>query len=391
MDNNFKSIILYYAGWNSFTHVGGAFYLAKMMPDVLFHVASAEKWPFPPQKNIIFHKLYKPNCAMRIDDRFFLKTYPYENNLGDINKYRKHIFGFVELLKKINPNLVISDITLEVALLSKYFGYPTCVFYETVETNNLRHKLAWDNVDSILVRYNKRFLEYVEPNIHSKMFFAGGVSKFDLIEKKSTNEQSKKLIGLQKNRKAVTFLASSHSHNNGQVKRYFQCICEGLNMLPSEYQCFVLYPQKDQLVNSLRKKCKNLNFIVGVFNQVHHYLAVSDIVLTAAGLGAIMESAYFRTPMLLIPVPWTINEQMIKATALEKMGAARLINPASMTPEIIKEQTLMVLEDKVLQESMKEKERELIDKKGYQRLSRHIYKMLGSNSCENKVSVLNDL
>jgi|GEM_PF-1527380 len=387
---NFKSKVLYYAGWNSFTHVGGAYYLAKVMPDVQFHVVSAEKWPFPPQENIIFHKLFRPNCAMRFDERIFLHSYPYENELGDINKYRKHIFGFLDIIKKINPNLVISDITLEIALLAKFFGYPTCAFYETVDTNNLRHKLAWDNVDSILVRYPRRFLEYVEPNIHSKMFFSGGVSKFDFIEKKSTAEESKSIIGLEKGKKAVTFLASSHSHSNLQVKKYFANICEGLSLLSSQYQPFVLYPKNDRLVTSLKRKYKKLTFVVGVFNQVHHYLASSGLVLTAAGQGAIMESAYFRTPMLLIPAPWIINEQMVKATALEKMGAAKVINPVSMTPEIIQSEAEKILGNKDLRDKMRDKERELIDKKGYQRLSRHIYKMLNSSYCIDKISVIND-
>lgn len=390
MEKKFNSTVLYYAGWNSFTHVGGAYNLAKVMPDTLFHVVTAEKWPFSPLPNLIYHHLYRPNCAMRFDEKIYLHTYSYEKELGDVRKYRKHIFSYIELLKKIDPNLVISDITLEVALWAKFLGYPTCVFYETLETNNLRHKIVWDNAESILVRYPKRLIEQIEPNIHSKMFFAGGVSKFDLIDELPTKEESKKIIGLKNGQQLVTFLASSHSHNNVQVKKYFRTICEALDKMPENVKCCVLYPTKDSLSFSLKRRYKKLNFIIGVFNQVHHYLGLSDVVVTAAGMGATMESAYFRAPMLLVPAPWIINEQMIKAEALEKIGAARLINPVTMTAETIEHELKLLLNNPELREKIKEKERILIDKKGYTRLARHITKMLNSSYCVNKSSILND-
>lgn len=123
-----KSKILYYAGWNSFTHIGGAYNLARYMPDVEFHVVSAEKWPFRKLDNVVFHKLTRPNCAMRIDDKFFLHTYPYEKDLGDLDKYRMHLSEYLKLLQKIHPNLVIVDITLEIAIWTKYLGYPVALF-----------------------------------------------------------------------------------------------------------------------------------------------------------------------------------------------------------------------------------------------------------------------
>lgn len=390
MKKQYKSKVFYYAGWNSFTHVGGAYNLAKTMPNVEFHVASAEKWPFPELPNLTFHKLYRPNCAMRIDDRFFLNTYPYEKELGDIKKYRKHFFGYIDILKKIDPNLVIADITLEIALWSKFLGYPTCVFYETVETANLRHRLAWDNVDSILVRYPESFIELVEPNIHTKMFFAGGMSKFDNIEKLPSKDESRKLLGItnKEDEKVVTFLASSHSHNNPQVKRYFHIICKALNELSKEYKTFVLYPKKDSLVQKLEAEYKNIHFTVGVFNQVHHYLSLSDVVVTAAGLGAVMEASYFRVPMLLVPAPWITGDQMIKAKALEKLGAALLIDPVSINENAIIKAINKISTDPELKAKIQDKERILIDKKGYKKLAHHIQKMLNASYCINKSSVL---
>ncbi len=386
-----KSKVLYYAGWNSFTHIGCAYNLAKIMPEVDFHVASAEKWPFEPLPNLTFHKLYRPNCAMRIDEKFYLHTYPYEKELGDVKRYRKHFFSYIDLVKKVDPNLILVDITLEIAVWSKYLGYPVGLFYETFDSNNLRHQLAWDNVDEIFVRYPKKFVEQIENNINLKMVFLGGVSKFDLIDKMPSKEESADEIGLKSDdRKVITILSSSHSHNNAQVRRYFETICEAMNVESDKYQVFMLYPKKDSIITHLQHKYKNINYVVGVFNKVHNYLINSDMVITGAGMGATMESAYFRVPMLMIPVPWIISEQMMKAKALEDIGVAHVVDPIDMTPEVIRIETEAILSCPETVEKMKDAERALIDKKGYQRLAQKVRKMLRSSSAISKSSVLND-
>lgn len=386
-----KNKILYYAGWNSFTHIGGAYNLARSMPDVEFHVVSAEKWPFRNLENVTFHKLIRPNCAMRIDEKFFLHTYPYEKDLGDLDKYRKHLFEYLKLLRNIQPNLVVVDITLEIAIWSKFLGYPVALFYETLDSDNLRHQLAWNNVDSILVRYPKHFVATIEPNLNSKMFFSGGVSKFDSMEIATNRERNFEVTGAVKDkRKIVTVLSSSHSYNNAQVRKYFETICEALNNESEKIQCFMLYPENDKLAERLKEQYKNINFVIGVFNKVQYYLAISDLVITGAGMGATMESAYFRVPMLIIPVPWIIKEQALKANGLESIGAAKVVNPAGMIPEDITSKMYEMLGNKDLLQNMKDNERKLIDKNGYKRLASHINRMLKSSKCQNKISVIRD-
>lgn len=386
-----KSKILYYASWNSFTHVGCAYNLAKSMPNVEFHVLSAEKWPFEKLDNLTYHKLYRPNCAMRFDEKFYLHTYPYEKELGDVKKYRRHIQGFMTLVKKIDPNLILVDTTLEVAIWSKFLGYPVGLFYETHDSSNLRHRIAWENVDKIFVRYPKQFIEQIETNISPKMVFSGGVSKFDLISELPSKESSKKEVRLKTNgKKIITILSSSHSYNTQQVRNYFETIGEAAEKLSEKYHVYLLYPKEDRISRFLMRKYKKINFVVGVFNKVHHYLSLSDLVITGAGMGATMESSYFRVPMLMIPVPWAIGEQMLKAEALENIGAARVINPISMDPEIIVEEVDNLFSDPNLLERMKEAERQMIDRKGYQKLAHHVSKMLKSSVCINKSSVLND-
>lgn len=387
----YKSSILYFASWNSFTHVGCAYNLAKSMPDVLFHVVTAEKWPFHKLDNVIYHRIFRPNCAMRFSEKFFLHHYPYEKELADINKYRKHFFAYTKWLQQINPNLVIVDTTLEIALLSKFMGYPTCVFYETWDSNNLRHRVTWENVDSILVRYPKEFIEKIEIRISPKMFFSGGVSKFDLYDEMPSKEKSMEVLGLKKGykEKIITMLSSSQPQAIPQAKRYFRTICSVLNSFEGA-KSYVLYPKEDAIIKSLKRKYKNIDFIVGVYNQVNHYLSLSDVVITGAGLGATMESCYFRVPMLLIPVPWAFNEQMVKASALENMGAAKLVSPMTMNESLIRSEIQELLVNQELREKMKEKQRIMIDKRGYKRLSRHLNKMLESRVCQDKSSIKTD-
>ncbi|PIS07682.1 hypothetical protein COT78_02280 [Candidatus Berkelbacteria bacterium CG10_big_fil_rev_8_21_14_0_10_43_13] len=390
MRKTYKSTVLYYAGWNSFTHIGGAYNLAKAMPDVFFHVTTAEKWPFPKLENLQYHKLYRPNCAVRFEEKIFLHTYTYERELGDIKKYRRHLFEYLQLLNKINPNMVISDITMEIALWSKFFGYPTCTFYETVDTHNLRHKIVWDNADSILVRYPKQFVEEIETNIHPKMFFCGGVSKFDLDENLPSKAEAITKIGADSNKKTVTFLASSQSQIIPSSRKYFNFVCAGLNKVSEENNCFVLYPKKDSIVQKLQKKYSKIHFVIGIFNQVQYYLSAADVVVSGSGMGATMETCFFRVPMLQIPVPWVFKEQMIKASALERIGAARVISPVKMSAESIAGEISTLLNDTQVRKETREAQAKMIDRKGYQRLARHIQKMLNSSLCKDKISITSD-
>ncbi|MBX5491809.1 MAG: undecaprenyldiphospho-muramoylpentapeptide beta-N-acetylglucosaminyltransferase [Chloroflexi bacterium] len=60
-------------------------------------------------------------------------------------------------------------------------------------------------------------------------------------------------------------------------------------------------------------------------------LAVADLVISRAGLGAISELAALGKPMVLVPMPG--SHQLANARVVAQAGAARVIDQASLTPE----------------------------------------------------------
>ncbi|HLI28728.1 MAG TPA: glycosyltransferase [Chloroflexota bacterium] len=60
-------------------------------------------------------------------------------------------------------------------------------------------------------------------------------------------------------------------------------------------------------------------------------LAVADLVISRAGLGAISELAALGKPMVLVPLPG--SHQLANARAVARAGAARVVDQAALTPE----------------------------------------------------------
>ncbi|MEI8143354.1 MAG: glycosyltransferase [Candidatus Berkelbacteria bacterium] len=381
MVRKYTSKVVYYASYNSRTHIGTSFTLAKLMPEVLFYVVTAELWPFGDLDNVIVKQIRRPNCSIRLDSKIYLHTYDYEKDLPSPVSYREHIQDYLEILKDVDPNLVIVDITYEVAIWSKLLGYPTCVFYETIDNSALRIKIAWDSVDSVLVRYPERFVKKVEGKLHSNMVFLGGTSRFDLGEKVLTIPSVK-----DSQETVVTFVSSSNAHDNSMRNEYFQPIVAALARLKNSKVNF-FYPKNDDFIIKQQEKYRHINFIIGDFDQIERFIAKSDIIVSPAGMGIVMETSLYQKPMLLIPALWIYQEQMNKAKILHEIGACRYLDPKEMTENTVEDAICEILNDDAVRRKMKAAQKELIDGRGYYRLREKITELLASDKCMNKISI----
>lgn len=68
-------------------------------------------------------------------------------------------------------------------------------------------------------------------------------------------------------------------------------------------------------------------------DEMKDALAVAELVISRAGLGAISELAALAKPMILVPMP--ASHQLANARAAVRAGAARVVDEAALTPDAL--------------------------------------------------------
>ncbi len=372
--------VLYFASHHSLTHVGSALSLSRLLPDVDLHLVTAEKLDHLNNRpdNLHISNLEEANCSIKIDERIFMRTFPYVTDPPNVNSFRKHLYGFINELERINPNLVVIDMTSEFAIIAKLLGYPTAYFYETVDNHELRFRIVFNSVDSVIVRYPKRLLEILGEKIYPSMFFAGGVSRFDDKKRNAKADDA----AVQRSSR-ITFISGSKTHDSEREANYYTTVIAAAREIPRA-QLTVIYPTADEYSRKAQQLFPGVEFVIGQ-SDIFDILQQSDLVICGGGMGVVMESALANVPILSIPVPWVFEEQYKKAVALEKLGAVRMLDYRTITDRKIKKNIALLLNPRKRQKMLLA-QRALIDGLGYVRIAEHIKELLASEKCQNKIS-----
>ncbi len=107
---------------------------------------------------------------------------------------------------------------------------------------------------------------------------------------------------------------------------------------------------KSQLPKDLAERYTVLDFTPDIAEHMRH----SSLVLSRAS-SAIFEIASMGKPMVLIPLPNAANNHQVKnAEIFASHNAAVVIRQENLTPNILYEKIVTVLEDKILQQKLRE-------------------------------------
>jgi UDP-N-acetylglucosamine--N-acetylmuramyl-(pentapeptide) pyrophosphoryl-undecaprenol N-acetylglucosamine transferase len=94
--------------------------------------------------------------------------------------------------------------------------------------------------------------------------------------------------------------------------------------------------------------------------ELREVYAATDLVVGRAGAGTVNECAHLGKPALLIPLPGSSgNEQAENARLMAEAGAARLLQDAHLTPELLLEEIRSLLSDRSRLKEMGEKAKTL--------------------------------
>lgn len=372
-----KNKILYFASHHSDTHVNSCLEIARRMPEDDFLLVTAEHVDndkLPP--NVNYKKITEPNCSVKLDEKIYVRKFDYVTTQQDVLGARHHTLDFIDNLKNYDPNLVIIDMTSEFAIIAKQLGYPTIYFYETVDNSKLRFKIVFSSADSVIVRYPNELLKILGDKISPNMFFAGGVSRFDAkinsVARRQTAEQT------------ITFVTGSKTHQTEMENAYYSTIILGTLDVPNT-KLRVICPNPEPVKSAVGEYLSKFELVTGEVD-IFKYLVDSDAVICSGGMGVIMESSLANVPILSIPVPWILEEQLRKSHALQKLGAVRMIDPRAMNSRKVAKNLKLLLNPSKTRK-MLSAQKILIDGAGFDRISQHINEMLLLEKCKKKISV----
>lgn len=362
-----KPKIIFYCSWGGFGHVARSYSIISQLPkNGRYVVATPEDWPFKkPNKNFSYKKLHKPKSRIRFEGEELI-VQDYEKGAQDREGYKKHLHQFIDLLKKESPDLVVVDNPAEVSLVSKILGYKTAVMYESLNTDDLRWRMAWKSADLLLAPYSESFLKAANFPYKEKALSSGGFTRFEANKKAKSITKKKAREKLNLPQKETVLITVGKGET---AKELIKKMLTGLSGLSS--QLLLAYPDPDEDIISLAQNNENLKIISGVFEEMYLYLVAADQIVTGAGYNSVMEAFYFRKPTVSIPLSNIYNEQIFKAKTLSKMGALSYVDPDQ--PEKVA-QKLEELKDEKNKRRMIKAQKEMVDGKGAKRAAQILIK-----------------
>ncbi|MFC2016508.1 glycosyltransferase [Chloroflexota bacterium] len=316
--------ILFYATYGGYGHIARNLSINKYLSSSnKIFLVSGMRWDGKLPPNIKYNKLKEIPCSQIINEDgriIFKRFYSGPQNIED---FRKHLIEYINILKKINPDIVVVDLTSEITIITKLLGYKVISVYETGIRNDLRHLLSYKNCDGILVPYTKGFTDvsYLPKEIQKKMFFSGGFCRFSgykilpKVNAKKIINESKKLIVV--------------SVGKGDYAEHVIKICvEAIKDVKGVNAIFFSRIK-------LNKKISNIRFIRVQPAKVYKYLNAADLIICGAGYSTIMENCYFKVPIITIPLKRPYGEQIIKAQNLKKFGAAEVLYEEKISKSLL--------------------------------------------------------
>ncbi len=314
-----KPNIVFYCSWGGYGHVARVYPIISNLPaEGKYTVATPEDWPFEkPNKNFTHEKIHRPKSRIRFKGEDII-VQNYEKDANDTKGYNEHLHAYISVLERERPDLVVVDNAAEVAIFSKILGYKTVVMYETLDTDDLRWRLAWSNTDLVLSPYPKSFLEKINFPYIKNSYCAGGFTRFEGKKEveETTSAKAREKLGLDTDK----FIILISVGKGETAKHLVRKMITGLKSVKGD-QILLLYPNPDDELKSIIKEDERMKIVSGVYDEIYLYLRAVDVIVTGAGYNSVMEAISFGKPTVAIPLDVLFNEQIFKAKVLSELGA----------------------------------------------------------------------
>jgi UDP-N-acetylglucosamine--N-acetylmuramyl-(pentapeptide) pyrophosphoryl-undecaprenol N-acetylglucosamine transferase len=244
--------------------------------------------------------------------------------------------GFFTALRVIlaaRPDLIISFggyIGVPVTFVGKMLKIK-CVSHEQTLSIGLANRISYHFVDTV---YTAWPISNYPQAYRSKMKFVGLPLKRQFIEDINSNEKiafkdSKPVIYITGGKNGSHTLNKVILESLDALAADFNLIW-GCGVLPGEYDyknINKIIVEKDLSEKVLLREYFGEHEVAKVFNT-------ADLAISRSGAHTVYELIFTKTPAILIPIPWSSNNEQYKnAAMLEKAGLGVIIEEEDLCPE----------------------------------------------------------
>jgi len=247
----------------------------------------------------------------------------------------KIFFGFINsiyLLLKINPNIIISFggyLAVPIVITGKIFR-KKIITHEQTAVFGLANKIISRFSDIICISWENSN-KYI--NLNKKIILTGNPIRKDVLEVKSN------IINTKNNLKNIFVYGGNQGSHiiNQLIFEMLPSLLDSYNVIHQTGSSTITNDYKQS--NLFQNKCKNLK---GKYFSFEHIFEEnigeiynkSDLMISRAGANTITEIIILNKKCILIPIPWSINNEQMKNAQLIKSNSI-IIEQKNLTGDIL--------------------------------------------------------
>ena len=270
----------------------------------------------------VVNHIFKPG---KVENKFTKNTIP------RLFKIPSDFVNGKKLIKEINPDLTLSfgsSAGAISAFWSNFFGVPVIVHEQTASAGR---------ANIISSYFAKKVLISRESSFK---FF--NKSKTELVGN-PLNIEIFKYLDLERNKRIKSILVTGGSRGSTWIND------EVFPLLPQLLEkYFVLHQTGEKNLNKFKSVVSENYLAFGhvTSKEMIEVISKSDLIISRAGANTVSELIALKKPSILIPIPWSFNdEQQKNAEYMQGLGLARILPQKDLTAQKLLSEIDAIVED----------------------------------------------
>lgn len=219
------------------------------------------------------------------------------------------IRALVDWMVDADPAALVSDVSVEAALIARLCGVPTVVVRECGVRGDDPHLLAFRIASAVLAPYPPSFEAPTTPaGVIARTQYTGMITR--AAPAMPTRRRARRLLGVASDRPMAAVVIGAGG--TGCTARALDAIAAAL----PQWQIVAVGPPPAG-GSSVRH--------LGWVPDIGPVLAAADVVVGSAGAGLVAEVARARRPLVCVAENRPFDEQRVRAEALERLGAGVVV------------------------------------------------------------------
>ena len=232
-----------------------------------------------------------------------------------VDAMRRHMGLIARHLMDADPALLVVDVSSEIALLARILSVPAVSIRMHGNRNDIGHLGAYDASAAMLAPFSESIEQEDYPDwARAKTHYTGGLCT--TTDPVPTREAAREALGVAPNRELIVVLTGG-----GGSGTPWAALTVGARAAP-DARWVALGPVHRE---GHETEFPNLEHRGWVPN-VTEWLAAADLVIASAGDNTVHEIARVGRPLLCVPEWRYFDEQVRKAGALARVGAAHALD-----------------------------------------------------------------